>query len=537
LAVLPFIGACGAAMGTLPPQRFATVPRDHTEATVYYPKGDVTESVLMLRTSGPKTIRAGQQFEYKIELYNPTDKTIVKNIAVSDYLSPQFELVSSTPSWTDLNRRPKTELTKALRTPHADLDDPRKAAPRMVKHGLVSTDTPHEADQVGWFIEELYPEKLVTIRVRGRATKEGRLMSCASASYELGACMAAEVVAPELQLTAELDREFVICQRDTTDLSLRVRNPGSGRTDAVTVTVQLPDGLSHQGRQTINANVGALAAGESKTMTKPLTVHAPGQYTVQASAQSGQQLKTEAASLTLVARQPQLEIETTAPQEEYVGLPVEYEVKVRNVGNAIARNVVLASDVPNNAKFVDASHNGQLTGNKVQWQVDRLAPGESVTVSARFRGQDTGHLRTVASASSRCVSDLTDIARTELQGVATMLVEVVDNRDPVRVGADEIYEVRVHNQGSAPETDLVVTCTLPEGTELLSADGATKPRSGTEAKRVVFHPVAQLAADDTATWHVKVRGTNAGDKRFRVEVDSDQHGRPVRETEATRVIN
>lgn len=192
LAALPLIAGCGATMGTLEPVRFSTLPADHTEATVYYPKGDLTESVLMMRTSGPKTVQAGETFEYKIELYNPTDRTIVKSIVIADDLSAHFELVSSTPTWTDLNRlEPKEALTSTLRTPNEDLDNARKSAPTMIQGRFVSTTAPHEADRVRWYIEELYPEKLVTIRVRGKANREGNWISCATASYNLGACMAA----------------------------------------------------------------------------------------------------------------------------------------------------------------------------------------------------------------------------------------------------------------------------------------------------------------------------------------------------------
>jgi uncharacterized repeat protein (TIGR01451 family) len=132
---------------------------------------------------------------------------------------------------------------------------------------------------------------------------------------------------------------------------------------------------------------------------------------------------------------------------------------------------------------------------------------------------------------------VTAIARTQLEGVASMVVEVVDTQDPIRVGSDEIYEIRVHNQGSAPETDVLVACELPDGQQFVSASGTTDARTRSGAKQVLFEPVVRLAADETATWKVKVRGTRAGDMRFRVQVDSEQHGRPVRETEATRVFD
>ncbi len=535
LMALPLVAGCGAMMGTLPPQRFATLPPDHTAATVYYPKGDVTESVLMMRTSGPKTVRAGQQFEYKIELYNPTDRTIVKNILVSDNVSPEFELASSTPTWSDLNRlEPKATLVSDLRERGEDLDDARKSAPSIVKGRYVACEAPHEADRVQWFIEELYPEKLVTIRVRGKARSEGHWRSCATASYDLGACMAAKIVAPELKLNARLDREFILCENDQADLTLRVSNAGSGKTEDVTVKAHLPDGLTYDGSNMIREHVGKLPAGETRTIRKSLHVHAPGTYVVRASASSRSGLTTDAGALTLTAREASLEIETSGPNEEYVGLPVEYEIRVSNHGDAAARDVVIESEVPSGASFVDATNNGQLQGDTVRWELAELPPGQYVPLSVRYEGTDKGYIRTVASARARCAADVTAIARTQLEGVASMVVEVVDTEDPIRVGNEEVYEIRVHNQGSAPETNVLVTCELPDGQEFVAARGTTDVRSSSTT--IVFEPVKNLTADETAIWKVHVRGTRTGDMRFRVMVESDQHGRPVRETEATRVF-
>lgn len=318
---------------------------------------------------------------------------------------------------------------------------------------------------------------------------------------------------------------------------MRVSNTGSGKTDDVTLTATLPEGLTYNGSQTVKEHVGKVRAGETKTITKSLRVHAPGIYAVHASAASRSGLSSDAAAVTLTAREAQLEIETIGPDEEYVGLPLEYEIRVSNVGDAAARDLVIENRVPNGTTFVDAGNNGELQRDAVRWQLDELPPGTYVPLTVRFEGTEKGYVRNVATARSACATDVTAIARTQLEGVASMVVEVVDTHDPIRVGNNEVYEIRVHNQGSAPETDVLAACELPDGQSFLSASGTTDARAHAGAQHVVFRPVEHLAADDAATWKVKVRGTRAGDMRFRVQVDSDQHGRPVRETEATRVFN
>lgn len=537
MALLMTLVGCGASGGTLEPHRFTTLPPDHTEATVYYPKGDVFESVLMMRTSGPKTVRTGEEFEYKIELYNPTDQVVVKDIVVSDYVPPTFEVTSSTPTWTDLNRfEMKERLVTELRQPDEDLDDARKQRPRMVRQD--AQDEEGQAGRVRWYIEELYPEKLVTIKVRGTATSEGYWKSCASASYDLSACMAARVVSPDLKLTTRMERDVILCETDTADISVRVSNTGSGKTEDVTVTVQLSDGMTYNGQQTIRERIGRLPAGETRTLNKSVQVDGPGTYSVKARAESRSGLSTDAATVELTAREADLDVEVRGAAEEYVGLPVEYELVVSNTGNAPARQTVVEAQIPKGAKFIDASHDGSVQSSAVQWQLGTLPAGQSQTLSVRLEGEQKGYLRSVVTARSKCSTDAeaaTAIARTRLEGIASMVVEVVDTRDPIRVGNEEVYEIRVHNQGSAPETDILVACELPPGQRFVSASGATNVHSTSD--QIVFRPVARLAADETATWEVKVEGEEPGDMRFRVTVESDQHGRPVRETEATRVFH
>lgn len=60
---------------------------------------------------------------------------------------------------------------------------------------------------------------------------------------------------------------------------------------------------------------------------------------------------------------------------------------------------------------------------------------------------------------------------TEVVGIPAILLEVVDNDDPIEVGANETYDIIVINQGSAEGTNIAITCTIPPQQEYVSADG------------------------------------------------------------------
>ena len=344
-------------------------------------------------------------------------------------------------------------------------------------------------------------------------------------------------MAPELTLATLLPREFEICETDNVDLEIRVSNTGSGTTSDVVVEAKLPEGLSYEGRSVFRHNVGTLKAGERKKFNAPLKVHAPGRYAVQATAKSNNGMSTDAATVTLTARESDLQVQTAGPSEEYLGIPVEYEILVRNDGSATAREVKIESVVPTGAELVDASSGGKLDGNLVHWEITELPAGQTALFRVRYESQDGGVMRNVVTAKSLCSSDTTAIARTKLRGVASMVVEVVDTEDPIKVGDEEVYKIRVTNQGSAPETNVMVECTIPGEMRLVSANGASETNGNGRSDDIYFRPLRELKAGETAEWEVKVQRIQPGDLRFAVTVDSDQHNRPVRETEATRVFN
>lgn len=67
----------------------------------------------------------------------------------------------------------------------------------------------------------------------------------------------------------------------------------------------------------------------------------------------------------------------------------------------------------------------------------------------------------------------------------------------------------------------------------VSAGGATS--AGQRGATITFEPLARLVPDARATWIVNVRGREAGDVRFQVNMNSDQLDRDLTETEATNI--
>ena len=90
------------------------------------------------------------------------------------------------------------------------------------------------------------------------------------------------------------------------------------------------------------------------------------------------------------------------------------------------------------------------------------------------------------------------------------------------------------NQGTANATNIKVTATIPDGMKYISSTGSTG-RLVVVGKLVSFNPVPTLKPKENLTFTVTVKGTEAGDRRFRVEMNADQLTSPFLEEESTKL--
>ena len=122
---------------------------------------------------------------------------------------------------------------------------------------------------------------------------------------------------------------------------------------------------------------------------------------------------------------------------------------------------------------------------------------------------------------------------TRVEGLSAILVELVDTEDPIEVGAETTYEIRITNTGSKSETDIRLVCMIPDKMQFKSAQGPSRHQD--EGKEIVFDPLPKLAPRADAIYRVTVKALAPGDCRFKAQITSTNLVEPVIEMESTRV--
>src|SRR5439155_14148493 len=121
------------------------------------------------------------------------------------------------------------------------------------------------------------------------------------------------------------------------------------------------------------------------------------------------------------------------------------------------------------------------------------------------------------------------------EGVAAVRFEVVGLENPVEVGKEAVYEIRVMNQGTGPCTNVQLVAALAEGTVFVGAThGVNQANTRTTGQQLVFDPIPTLGVKGDAVYRVRVRGTVPGDMRFRAQITCDQLKAPVAKEESTQ---
>lgn len=389
-----------------------------------------------------------------------------------------------------------------------------------------------EANKLMWTLDSLGPKASKQIDVTGTATDRESLRHCTTVTQLSRSYADVDVVQPKLELTVNAPAEVLLC--DPIPLEFTVANTGSGIARNVKIVYVLPTGLETlDGKKELVFDAQTLSTGQSRQFSTRVQATKTGVFVNKALAGSASGLRSESAAIVTTVRQPKLTIVNTGPKRQYLGRSVAYEVVVTNKGDGVARDTVVEHNIPLGASSVEATAGARLSGSKVVWELGTLAPDASKQMRVSYTPIDVGAIMNTATASAYCAEGVTASVETAITGIPAVRLEVVDVDDPLEVGASTTYVITATNEGTAPDTNIRITCDLEDRLQYVSAVGAT---SGSRVgNTVTFLPLQSLAPKAHAAWRVVVTGVKPGEVRFKVTMSSDNLVRAVEEAEATHV--
>jgi uncharacterized repeat protein (TIGR01451 family) len=391
-----------------------------------------------------------------------------------------------------------------------------------------------EGDTMTWELGTLQPQQEKRLDLQLLPGNRGRCACQAQVSFTSSSAMQFQVQEPQIVVKAHAPDKVLL--GDTANVTITVSNPGDGAADHVKIKAQLSDGLEHSRGKELEFDLGTLASNETRNVDVVCVAKTAGEQKCDAVATAeGNLTARDVASFPVI--QPKLDLAVMGPKLRYLERQGTYTVRVSNTGAAAASNVTVTEQIPQGFKFVSATGGGRedFTTRTVSWFVGDLIPNQIREMSFQVLASNIGDYKLVATAQAGRGLQSEAECETRVEGLSALLVELVDLEDPIEVGANARYEIRVTNTGSKTDTNIQVTCTIPEKMEFVAAQGAGNCRHHVDGREIVFDPLPKLAPRADAVFRVNLSAKAPGDLRFRARIKSDSLTEPVKKEESTRV--
>ncbi len=403
--------------------------------------------------------------------------------------------------------------------------------PRSVR--LIDADPfPNESkDHLVWVFEHLAPGQEKTIEITMIPGRRGELATSATVRFTGVASAVLTVDEPQLRLAISGSKDVMVGESLTQVIT--VSNPGTGIAHDVVVHAKIPEGLEHSRGKTVEMGIGSLGAGESRELRLPLSAVNGGDAVIVVEARGSSNL-SQRAQVTVKIASPKLSVEVAGPGLRYVNRHAQYLVTVTNEGVASTDNVRVVYLVPEGFSFIKTDKGGKFeaTSGSVSWFVGRMEAGQSTQLALDLNARQIGEYLHHVQASGENGTLATAKAATRVDGTSAIVMEVSDLDDPVEVGTQTAYEIRIRNDGSKAAHNLRIACELPAGVELIDAKGPTDPII--EKGVLHFKAIGDLAAGAKVSYLVRVNGRVAGNFRMRAKLTSNASTEPLIVEEMTK---
>ncbi|MGV3482974.1 MAG: hypothetical protein ACO1RT_01005 [Planctomycetaceae bacterium] len=388
-----------------------------------------------------------------------------------------------------------------------------------------------QGDLLSWELGAIEPGGERTVTLQLVPEKEGELGSVARVTFEAAASVRTISTRPELKITQRAPAQVLIGQQ--LEIELEVSNPGSGAATGVVMQEDVPEGLEHpKGRQLDNV-IGTLAPGEVRRQVLRLRAVGAGQIENRIRLTGDDGLTSEHA-VTVQVVAPQLAIELEGPSRRFLERQATFNVNLANVGTADATNVEIVAYLDRGFSFVGTEYQGQYdpARHAVYWSLAELPAEGRGSVPLKLLPIEQGERAIRLEAKG----DLNAIAQYEknvsVDTLAELTFSITDDADPIEVGSEATYEIRISNRGSRDDTDVKMQMQLPAGLELVSSEA----EASTDGRGLIaFAPTMSLPAGGETIHRVRVRGVAAGTHVVKAIVTSAQATVPVTKEESTMV--
>ncbi|HWY88305.1 MAG TPA: hypothetical protein VNX28_16455 [Gemmataceae bacterium] len=397
-----------------------------------------------------------------------------------------------------------------------------------------------QSDRTVWVIPVLPAGAEKRLKIELEAQGGGDLVGTTSAMVSVAAGIRIRVEATRIEQgrlslvvkgTAPVPAGFPVV------FEIVATNHGKQALTGLVLHGSLPAGLTHPAGKEIEADIGELGPGATKSYKIPVTAVEAGHHTIEVKimAPNGLEAGGQGNVQVTQANAAGLSIRQSPSVRLFLDREAELRIEVTNHQAQGLTNVAVLDSLPEGVEFIAASDQGLFRpdARMVHWLIDYLAPAQTKTLRLRVEAKAAGQFANAVAARTEAQQEIQSVAKVQVEGISDLVVKISDRENPIEVGKAAMYEIKVTNQGSAPATGVQVQATLSDGMAPSQARGPTNHR--VEGRQIIFASLPRLQPQGQAIYYVSALAQAPGDQRFSAQVVSDQDGSPIAREERTFV--
>lgn len=401
--------------------------------------------------------------------------------------------------------------------------------------GAVYVDSEPKAQVAGkeliWRVDEMCRKERRYFHVWMKAVAEGDLHSCSTVHAVPQVCACTTVGQPMLEICKE--GPDVVVEGDKIYYDIQVTNAGTYPAYEVVVKDMIPDGMYHpSGERELYYCLGTLYPCDVKNIRVPLMACEPVKNVcniAEVSACNAEGAQDQAC--TTVLRQG-VALTKHGPDALFVCNRAEYLIRVSNTGENDLHDVRIVDPAPRGTQILDAP-GASWDWDQAVWEVGTLAAGESQDFTVHLTSCEPNMVCNCARVTS-CEGAMAEACyQTEFLGHPSLVLGICDSCDPICADEGTIYRVRIHNQGTAADTNISLVARFSDVIRPVSTRGWSEGKIA--GQMVTFDVVDVLEAGEFVEFQIYGEAMQAGEGRVRVEVQSDKLREPLNGEESTYV--
>ncbi|MDR1478423.1 MAG: DUF11 domain-containing protein [Planctomycetaceae bacterium] len=321
-----------------------------------------------------------------------------------------------------------------------------------------------------------------------------------------------KIVVEEAVLDMELQGPDEILWGTKVAYKLVVRNTGSG--DAEKVKLELME----TGSELKEFTFPLIEAGKEKSiMVDVYAGKLQRAVDINIRASSAYEVNAKVEKKVKILR-PEVTMSVETREMQFVGTPAEFTVKIKNSGDAEAKNLELTVTIPIGAKYISSTNGGELTPqNQVRWSIDSLPINGDFVASIVCTPHREGvcKIDTILKDKEDSVAQCTTVITAE--AIADLRMTVEPPNGPIEVGQEAVFVINVTNRGTKLAGNVALFVFCSSGLKPISTLG-DKNRIGNGV--VEFDVIPAISAGQTVVMKVITKAEQGGNHRIRAELMS-----------------